>query len=114
MNAKEREALLATLKARFEKNRGRHAKVEWGEVEKRLAGKAEKLEALGEMERTGGEPDVVGRDAKTGEILFVDCAAESPKGRRSVCYDPAALALQAAVMGGVASSIDSPSIGTSP
>jgi hypothetical protein len=92
MNAKEREALLATLKARFEKNRGRHAKVEWGEVEKRIAGKAEKLRSLGEMERTGGEPDVVGRDAKTGEILFVDCAAESPKGRRSVCYDPAALA----------------------
>ena len=92
MNSKEREALLATLKARFEKNPGRHARVEWGEVEKRLAGKAEKLRSLGEMERTGGEPDVVGRDGKTGEILFVDCAAESPKGRRSVCYDPAALA----------------------
>lgn len=92
MNAKEREALLATLKARFEKNRGRHAKVEWGDVEKRLAAKPEKLRSLGEMERTGGEPDVVGRDGKSGEMLFVDCSAESPRGRRSVCYDPAALA----------------------
>lgn len=92
MNAKQHEALLATLKARFEKNRGRHEGIEWGEVEKRLAAKAERLGVLEEMERTGGEPDVVGRDGKTGEILFVDCSAESPKGRRSVCYDPAALA----------------------
>jgi len=92
MNAKQREALLATLKARFEKNRGRHEGIEWGEVEKRLATKAEKLDVLEVMEASGGEPDVVGRDAKTGEILFVDCSAESPKGRRSVCYDPAALA----------------------
>jgi len=92
MNAKQREALLATLKARFEKNRGRHEGIEWGEVEKRLATKAEKLDVLEVMEASGGEPDVVGRDGKTGEILFVDCSAESPKGRRSVCYDPAALA----------------------
>jgi len=92
MNAKQREALLETLKARFEKNRKRHEGIEWAEVKKRLEGKAAKLAALEAMEASGGEPDVVGRDAKTKEILFVDCAAESPKGRRSVCYDAEALA----------------------
>lgn len=92
MNAKQREALLETLKARFEKNRKRHEGIEWAEVEKRLAASPEKWKALEAMEASGGEPDVVGRDAKTKEILFVDCAAESPKGRRSVCYDAEALA----------------------
>lgn len=92
MNAKQREALLESLKTRFEKNRSRHEGIEWAEVAKRLEAKPEKLTALEAMEASGGEPDVVGREAKTKEILFVDCAAESPKGRRSVCYDAEALA----------------------
>jgi hypothetical protein len=87
----QREALLATLQARFEKNRHRHEGLAWEEVLARLEANPEKLWSLHEMERTGGEPDVVGRDPQTGEIVFYDCAAESPKGRRSLCYDSAAL-----------------------
>jgi len=83
--------LLDVLKARFEKNMKRHADIAWADVQARLQAKPEKLRALEEMERTEGEPDVVDRDAKTGELTFVDCAAESPKGRRSICYDPEAL-----------------------
>lgn len=84
-------ALIATLKDRFEQNPGRHAGIDWPGVQKRLESKPEKLKALHEMERTGGEPDVIGRDPNGGEILFCDCAAESPAGRRSLCYDCAAL-----------------------
>jgi len=91
MNAKEREDLLKTLQARFEKSMNRHKGIEWSEVQARLEANPKKLRSLGEMERTGGEPDVIGRDEKTGEYLFCDCAAESPKGRRSVCYDRQAL-----------------------
>ncbi|MBK9163084.1 MAG: DUF4256 domain-containing protein [Acidobacteria bacterium] len=87
----DQKELLSELKKRFEANMHRHEGIEWGEVEKRLAADAGKLWSLGEMERTGGEPDVVGRDKKTGEFIFFDCSAESPKGRRSVCYDQAAL-----------------------
>jgi hypothetical protein len=92
MKAKEREELIATLKARFEKNMNRHKSLEWAKVAARLEKNAEKLQSLHEMESTGGEPDVVGHDRKTGEYIFFDCAAESPKGRRSVCYDNEALA----------------------
>ncbi|MFB3923090.1 MAG: DUF4256 domain-containing protein [Terriglobia bacterium] len=81
--------LLRALKARFEKNLDRHKGLEWAKVQARL--EAEKLWALHEMERTGGEPDVVGQDKKTGEYIFYDCSTESPKGRRSLCYDGAAL-----------------------
>ena len=83
------EELLSTLKARFEKNTNRHKGIEWAKVQARLDSPAdgEKLWSLHEMERTGGEPDVVGQDEKTGEYFFYDCSAESPKGRRSVCYD---------------------------
>lgn len=88
----ERDRLIATLKARFAKYPGRHEGIAWADVEARLAAAdPAKLWSLGEMERTGGEPDVTGREPATGEILFVDCSAESPKGRRSVCYDPEAL-----------------------
>ena len=83
--------LLATLKDRFEKNVSRHKGIEWADVAARLDTNPEKLSSLSEMERTGGEPDVVGRDKKTGEFIFFDCSPESPKGRRSVCYDPEAL-----------------------
>ena len=83
----EREELLGTLESRFEANARRHAKLDWGKVRARLEGNAEKLWSLREMERTGGEPDVVGHDAKTGEYVFYDCSAETPKGRRSTCYD---------------------------
>lgn len=76
---------------RFEKNRNRHPDVEWAKVEAKLVANPEKLWSLGEMERTGGEPDVVGFDKSTGEYIFYDCSAESPTGRRSVCYDRAAL-----------------------
>jgi len=79
--------LLHTLKARFEKNMNRHKDIEWAKVEERLAAKPEKLWVLDEMEVTGGEPDVVDHDQKTGEYIFYDCSAESPKGRRSICYD---------------------------
>ena len=84
-------ALLSTLKARFEKNMHLHKGLEWAKVRARLEANTEKLWSLTEMERTGGEPDVVGHDKKTGEYLFYDCSAESPKGRRSLCYDREAL-----------------------
>jgi len=87
----QREELLTVLKARFEKNRNRHSGLAWSDVEARLLANVKKLQSLYEMERTGGEPDVVGMDTKTGEYLFFDCAAESPKGRRSICYDHEAL-----------------------
>jgi hypothetical protein len=91
LSKKQREDLLITLKARFEKNMNRHQGLEWAKVQARLDANAEKLWSLGEMERTGGEPDVVDQDKKTGEYIFYDCAAESPKGRRSFCYDREAL-----------------------
>jgi hypothetical protein len=91
LSSAEREELLRTLKARFEKNRNRHKDVEWASVQARLNAKAEKLWSLYEMERTGGEPDVVGYDGNSGECIFFDCSAESPKGRRSTCYDREAL-----------------------
>lgn len=91
MKAQEREELLSALKARFEKNMSRHDGLEWAKVQARLEANPEKLWSLNEMERTGGEPDVVGHDKKTGEYIFYDCSAESPKGRRSVCYDREAL-----------------------
>lgn len=81
------QALLKTLRARFEKHVDRHKGVAWADVQARLESNADKLRSLGEMERTGGEPDVIGRDRKTGEFIFYDCSAESPKGRRSLCYD---------------------------
>jgi len=83
--------LLSALKTRFEKNLNRHQGLEWAKVQAKLEANAEKLWSLNEMERTGGEPDVVGHDKKTGEYIFYDCSAESPKGRRSVCYDREAL-----------------------
>ena len=87
MKAKHYEALLNALKTRFEKNMNRHKSLEWANVQARLEANTEKLWSLNEMERTGGEPDVVGHDKKTGEYIFYDCSAESPIGRRSVCYD---------------------------
>jgi hypothetical protein len=81
------EELLGALKARFEKNMNRHKGLEWSKVQSRLEADTAKLWSLNEMERTGGEPDVVGQDEKTGEYIFYDCSPESPKGRRSVCYD---------------------------
>ena len=92
MNAKQREQLLKTLKARFEKHTSRHKGLEWAKVQARLETSAAKLTSLDEMERSGGEPDVVGHDKKTGEYIFFDCSAESPKDRRSLCYDAKALA----------------------
>jgi hypothetical protein len=91
LSAEQRKELLGVLKARFEKNLGRHKGVEWAGVQAKLEGNNEKLWSLYEMERTGGEPDVVGHDKKTGEYIFYDCAAESPKDRRSFCYDREAL-----------------------
>lgn len=91
LSAEQREELLRTLKARFEKNMNRHPGLEWATVQAKLEANAEKLWALSEMERTGGEPDVVGHDKETGETIFYDCSAESPKGRRNVCYDREAL-----------------------
>ena len=90
-STKHREELLNTLKARFEKNINRHKGLEWANVQTKLEANTEKLWSLNEMERTGGEPDVVGHDKKTGEYIFYDCSPESPKGRRSVCYDREAL-----------------------
>ncbi|MBL4931606.1 DUF4256 domain-containing protein [Clostridium paridis] len=87
----QRKELIKTLKSRFEKNMNRHKGVEWSKVEEKLEANMEKLWSLNEMEVTGGEPDVIGHDEKTGEYIFYDCSAESPKGRRSVCYDPEAL-----------------------
>jgi Protein of unknown function (DUF4256) len=83
--------LLTLLETRFEKHRNRHPNIQWKDVLERLEAMPEKIEALHEMEETGGEPDVVGKDETTGQFLFFDCAAESPKGRRSLCYDSAAL-----------------------
>jgi len=87
----QQKELLGTLKARFEKNMNRHKGLAWVEVQAKLEANTEKLWSLSEMERTGGEPDVVGHDKKTGEYIFYDCAAESPKDRRSLCYDREAL-----------------------
>jgi hypothetical protein len=86
----QQAALLATLKTRFEKNMNRHAGLEWANVQAKLEAHPDKLWSLSIMEETGGEPDVIGHDDKTGEYLFYDCAPESPKGRRSLCYDRAA------------------------
>src|SRR5213595_3408673 len=91
LSPEQREHLLRALKARFEKNMDRHKGFEWAKVQAKLEANTEKLWSLNEMERTGGEPDVVGHDKKTGEYIFYDCSAESPKGRRSVCYDREAL-----------------------
>jgi hypothetical protein len=91
LSSQQREEQLETLKARFEKNKSRHQNLEWATVQAKLEANPQKLHSLYEMERTGGEPDVVGQDKKTGEYLFFDCSAESPKGRTSLCYDGAAL-----------------------
>jgi hypothetical protein len=91
LSPEQREELLSTLQARFEKNRNRHEGLEWANVKAKLEASAEKLWSLGEMERTGGEPDVVGHDKKTGEYIFFDCSPETPKGRTSACYDREAL-----------------------
>jgi hypothetical protein len=87
LSNKQREEILKALKARFEKNMGRHKGLEWAKVQARLDSNTEKLWSLNDMERTGGEPDVVGHDKKTGEYIVFDCSEESPKGRRSLCYD---------------------------
>jgi hypothetical protein len=87
MTAKQREELLRTLKTRFEKNMNRHAGLEWARVEAKLEASPDKLRSLYEMEETGGEPDVVSDERGRGEYTFYDCSAESPKGRRSICYD---------------------------
>jgi len=91
LSPEQREELLGALKARFEKNMNRHKDLEWAEVQARLDANPGKLWSLNEMESTGGEPDVVGHDKKTREYVFCDCSAESPKGRRSICYDHEAL-----------------------
>ncbi len=91
LSKKQGEELLKTLRARFEKNMTRHKGLDWAKAQAKLEANAEKLWSLNEMERTGGEPDVVGLDKKTGEYVFYDCSAESPKGRRSLCYDREAL-----------------------
>lgn len=91
MKAEQPEELLKTLKARFEKNMSRHKGLEWAKVQAKLEASPEKLRSLQEMEKTGGEPDVVGHDKKTDEYIFQDCSAESPNGRRSLCYDREAL-----------------------
>jgi hypothetical protein len=91
LSSEQAGALLATLKARFERNPGRHAGIAWAKVEAKLQAAPGKLWSLAEMERTGGEPDVTGQDKKTGEFLFVDCAPQSPAGRQSLCYDREAL-----------------------
>jgi len=91
LSNKQREELLKALQSRFEKNMNRHKGLEWVKVQAKLEANAEKLRSLNEMERTGGEPDVVGHDKKTGEYIFYDCSAESPKDRRSLCYDREAL-----------------------
>ncbi|MCC6301230.1 MAG: DUF4256 domain-containing protein [Gammaproteobacteria bacterium] len=91
LTKKQIESLLVVLKDRFANNADRHAGIDWADVESRLASRPERLGTLHEMERTGGEPDVIGRDRETGEILFCDCSTESPAGRRSLCYDREAL-----------------------
>ncbi len=87
LSSKQREGLLEALKDRFEKNMNRHRGLEWAKVQGKLQANAEKLWSLNEMEKTGGEPDVAGHDKKTGEYIFFDCSAETPKDRTSVCYD---------------------------
>src|SRR3954471_10577402 len=91
MSPQQSEELVRALKARFEKNMNRHKGLEWAQVQAKLEAHGEKMWSLNEMERTGGEPDVIGHDKKTDEYIFCDCSAESPKGRRSVCYDREAL-----------------------
>ena len=91
LGSEQRKELLGVLKARFEKNMNRHKGLEWDNAQARLEADTEKLWSIYEMERTGGEPDVVGHDKNTGEYIFYDCSAESPKGRRSLCYDRQAL-----------------------
>src|SRR5579862_135486 len=91
LSSEQRRELIKVLQARFQKNMNRHQGLDWARVQARLEANAEKLWSLHEMERTGGEPDVVGLDNKTGEYIFCDCSAESPKGRRSICYDGEAL-----------------------
>jgi hypothetical protein len=91
LSTEQWEELLSTLKARFENNMSRHKGIEWAKVQARLEVHAEKLWSLNEMERTGGEPDVVGHEKKTGEFIFFDCSEQTPSGRRSLCYDPEAL-----------------------
>jgi hypothetical protein len=91
LSGDHREELLGALKARFEKHVNRHEGLDWARVRSRLEGRVDKLWSLSEMERTGGEPDVIGHDRKAGDFIFVDCSAQSPKGRRSVCYDREAL-----------------------
>jgi len=91
LSSKDQQALLHVLKVRFEKNTNRHKGIDWSKVQARLEDAPQKLWSLNEMESTGGEPDVVGHDKKTGAYIFYDCSAETPKGRRSICYDEAAL-----------------------
>lgn len=91
LSQEQRESLIGALKVRFEKNMNRHKDLKWNDVQARLESNPSKLWSLNEMERTGGEPDVVGYDKETGEYIFIDCSAESPKGRRSICYDHEAL-----------------------
>jgi hypothetical protein len=91
LSPEQREEFLTALKTRFEKNTQRHKGIEWAKVQAKLEANPEKLWSLNEMETTGGEPDVVGYDKKTGEYIFYDCSAESPKGRRNICYDREAL-----------------------
>lgn len=91
LSNKQREDLLKALKARFEKNPNRHKGIDWAKVQAKLEANADKLWSLSEMERTGGEPDVVGQDKKTGEYIFYDCSEQTPKGRVSICYDREAL-----------------------
>ncbi len=92
LSAEARTGLLNSLQARFEKNAKRHPQISWEQVRERLVRSGQKLWSLSEMERTGGEPDVVALDEGTGEVIFFDCSAESPSGRRSLCFDPEALA----------------------
>lgn len=91
MSANEQEELLSILRQRFEKNMSRHNEISWDQVQHKLESNRAKLWSLNEMEKTGGEPDVVGKDEKTGEFIFMDCSPETPKGRRSICYDHEAL-----------------------
>ncbi|WHX28032.1 DUF4256 domain-containing protein [Virgibacillus halodenitrificans] len=91
LSVEQKNELLETLQARFEKNMDRHPNLQWGDIQSKLETNSDKLWSLHEMEQTGGEPDVIGKDTNTGEYLFFDCSPESPKGRRSICYDRAAL-----------------------
>lgn len=91
LSDEQKKVLLDTLKSRFEKNRNRHENLQWTDIETKLEASLDKLWSLNEMEASGGEPDVVGYDDKTGEFIFYDCSTETPKGRRSICYDHEAL-----------------------